>query len=168
MGGEDKARTGSDPMADEAGATRGKKLVKKKVKKSSRKTKLSTVISVCWLLGFGTLVCGVVGSYAYLIKWQHKQELKYEEKLKEELDPMTKEWEEKVISLQEENRELQESAEEIALQQEKDRLEKEIHLEEQHRREVMGYQDHVKSLTQTRKQLQTAIQHMSEQSVIKE
>jgi hypothetical protein len=52
-----------------------------------------------------------VGAWKYLIYWQHLQSELSDEKLKRQLDPMTKEeWEELVLALQEEKEQLDQSA----------------------------------------------------------
>jgi predicted negative regulator of RcsB-dependent stress response len=64
---------------------------------------------ICWLVVFAVMVVIVLVGWQYLIKWQREQELLYEQKLQEQLDPMTREWEERVLKLQEENEKLQQS-----------------------------------------------------------
>lgn len=76
-------------------------------KRAFPKPQASTTATLSWVLSFSFLVCCVLGAFYYLQQWQAEQELKYEQRWQEELDPMTREWEEKMMALREENGKLQ-------------------------------------------------------------
>lgn len=69
-------------------------------RKRSPKDKQS--VTVGWVLMFALLLLGCLGGYRALLNWQQQQQDLFETKLQEELDPMTREWEEKMVHLQEE------------------------------------------------------------------
>jgi ribosomal protein L29 len=60
--------------------------------------------SLAWILVFGALVLACVVGHHYLLEWEHAEEKLIAERIqREEMDPMTKEWEEKLLELQQEN-----------------------------------------------------------------
>jgi uncharacterized protein YlxW (UPF0749 family) len=114
---------------------------------------VSTTATLSWVLSFSFLVCCVLGAFHYLQQWQAEQELKYEHRWQEELDPMTREWEEKMMALREENGKLQNAT----AKQSEDAV---------NRQQVEHQQKLIKSLLATKEHLRREIQRTSKRELI--
>ena len=77
--------------------------VKKRSFATSNKLTQEVAANLSWILTFSFLVCCVLSAFYYFQIWQAQQEQKFEQRLQAELDPMTRDWEERIMVLQEEN-----------------------------------------------------------------
>ena len=82
-----------------------------------------------------------------MMNWERQQKELFDERLKEHLDPMTREWEEKVMALEEEKSKLMEDS---PKQEDFDRLQRQV-----------------KKLKRTAEKLQAAVQHISKTELVK-
>lgn len=128
-------------------------LMKKQLTNGSPSDKASQgTTTLSWVVSFAFLVCCVVGAFYYLQLWQAEQERNYAERLHDALDPMTREWEEKMLALQEENGKL------LKIPPKPEALVDQQLLKSQEKR--------ISKLVATKQHLQTAIQELSKRELI--
>lgn len=111
--------------------------------------------NLSWILTFSFLVCCVLSSFYYFQIWQAQQEQKFEQRLQAELDPMTRDWEERILALKEENGKLLNSTL---------RPESTLIMTPGHEQDVQAMR--IKKLSASNVHLQRAIQELSKREVI--
>lgn len=119
-----------------------------------------------WVLGFGLMTLGVLIA-GYLLMSRHEKvqmESLRENIIHEKVEPMSREWEEKLANLQEENEELKkEVAESSQFKETKSQLEEQIHQVE----DIREKQEHdIQHLIDYKRQMQRNIELLSKTELL--
>lgn len=108
-----KIRSGNVPLSSSSLGDTSLEVVAdtETAKRSSRKkpaavaySSSAATVTFGWMLLFAFMAGGCLWGYHQLLQWEAQEEQRILERLRrEEMDPMTKEWEEKLLAMQEEN-----------------------------------------------------------------
>jgi hypothetical protein len=148
-----------------ASTTTGEKKKQKNISRAYEASRIVATTSLTWILVFGTLVLACVVGHHYLLEWESAEERFIAERIqREEMDPMTREWEEKLLELQQENVNLRQHAVE---QQHTTGTSKE-HGSNNNMKETKQMISKIHQLQEYKDQMHQAIQIMSKRYVVEQ